>query len=255
MYLWVQAGARSKVTGSFLPQAGPHDRGAEMTTAVLAGSTGQTGTPILTHLLAAPSISSVQAFTRKTLPHTSSTLTPLTASDPHAWPSLYPSNAQIFFSALATSRAIAEGFENQRKIDYDLNLALATKAKESGTKVYVLISAANANPHSYFGYPKMKGELEEAIKALNFEHTIFVRPGWIAGERQTTTENVLKRVKGLLGTVGGDRAVDFWAQTPEVIGRAAVKAGLEALEGKQGEKVRVLGGGEIIRLGKKEWKA
>lgn len=75
----------------------------------------------------------------------------------------------MFISALGTTRAAAGGFENQKKIDYDLNLALAQEAKAKGTKVYVLISSSGANAQSMLGYPKMKGELEDAVSGLGFE--------------------------------------------------------------------------------------
>jgi uncharacterized protein YbjT (DUF2867 family) len=128
-------------------------------------------------------------------------------------------------------------------------------AKKAGTRVYVLISSANANSGSFFGYPKMKGELEDSIKALNFEHTIIVRPGFIVGQRSATAEVVLRKVKGLMGAVGGNQATDFWAQDAEVIAKAAVGAGLAAVNGEQTEKIRVVGQGDIVRLGRTEWKA
>lgn len=40
-----------------------------------------------------------------------------------------------FFSALGTTRAQAGSLEAQRKIDFDLNLELAQKAKEGGVRV------------------------------------------------------------------------------------------------------------------------
>lgn len=89
----------------------------------------------------------------------------------------------IFFSALGTTRGQAGGFEQQRKIDFDLNLELAKKAKEAGVKVYVLISSAGVSTASRFGYTKMKAELEEAVKSLDFEHTVLVKPGLIVGSR------------------------------------------------------------------------
>ena len=68
---------------------------------------------------------------------------------------------QIFFSALATSRAAAGGFDNQYSLEHDLNVELAKAAKEAGSKVYVLISSATSNKDSRFGYVRMKGEIEE----------------------------------------------------------------------------------------------
>ncbi|EAT79486.1 hypothetical protein SNOG_13159 [Parastagonospora nodorum SN15] len=158
-----------------------------MTTAVLAGSTGQVGSSILTLLLAHPNFTSIHAYTRKPLsnPDPSSKLTPITSTDPSSWPSLFPRTPtpKIMFSGLATTRDAAGGFDNQRKIDYDLNLDLAKAAKDAGVETYVLISAAGASAKSPFAYVKMKGELEDSIKALGFKHTVFVKPGFIAGER------------------------------------------------------------------------
>jgi uncharacterized protein YbjT (DUF2867 family) len=61
----------------------------------------------------------------------------------------------LFISGLGTTRGAAGGFENQKKIDYDLNLELAKAAKNAGTKHYVLISATSANSTSMIPYSKM----------------------------------------------------------------------------------------------------
>ncbi|KAI7519824.1 hypothetical protein KC316_g20021, partial [Hortaea werneckii] len=124
-----------------------------MTNAVLAGSTGLIGHNILDTLCDLPNFDLVHAFSRKELP-TKAKLNPLVNSDSSNWPSEFPKSSQLFISALGTTRGNAGGFENQRKIDYDLNLALAKAAKEAGTKHYVLISSGGANPNSPFGYPK-----------------------------------------------------------------------------------------------------
>jgi uncharacterized protein YbjT (DUF2867 family) len=144
--------------------------------------------------------------------------------------------------------------ENQRKIDYDLNLELAEAAQASGVKVYVLISSGGANPHSSFAYPKMKGELEESVKALGFEHIIILRPGLIVGTREESrpAEMVFRKVAGFAGHLG---LKDFWAQDSDVIARAAVSAGLKALEEKNVPKVWEIGQGEIVKLGRTDWKA
>ena len=86
---------------------------------------------------------------------TANQLKPLLSSETASWPQQYPSGADVFISGLGTTRAAAGGFENQRKIDFDLNLELAKAAKESGTKSYVLISSGGASSSSPFGYAKM----------------------------------------------------------------------------------------------------
>lgn len=115
-------------------------------------------------------ISKIATISRKPLPTQTKISSPIVSQDSSSWPQQFPqADNHLFISALGTTRAAAGGFENQRKIDYDLNLALAQEAKAKGTKVYVLISSSVANSQSMVGYPKMKGELEDAVAGLGFD--------------------------------------------------------------------------------------
>jgi uncharacterized protein YbjT (DUF2867 family) len=130
-----------------------------------------------------------------------------------------------------------------------LNLALAKAAKEAGVDTYVLISSQGANATSMIPYSKMKGELEDAVGALGFVHTIILRPGLIVGERDHSrpTEFMLRKIAGAFGTVG---LKDFWAQDADIIAKAAVAAAQKP----EKEGVWVLGQADIVRLGRTEWK-
>jgi uncharacterized protein YbjT (DUF2867 family) len=168
---------------------------------------------------------------------------------------LFPKNASIFLSGLGTTRGQAGGAANQRKIDLDLNLALAKAAKEAGVQTYVLISSGGANASSKMAYSQMKGELEDSVKALGFKHTVILRPGLIVGDRQDSRppEFVIRKLAGFAGHFLGNKAKDFWAQDADVIAKAAVNAGLHCLEGKREEGLWMLGQADIIRLGRTEW--
>ncbi len=160
------------------------------------------------------------------------------------------------FSSLATTRAAAGGFENQYKLEHDLNIELAKAAKQAGTKTYVLISAANANTNAFFAYSKMKGEIEEHVKEVGFDHTIIVRPGLISGEREESrpSEAVIRKVAAGFGKISTHYLKDFWAQDADVIARAAVQAALKAEKGEVKDNVWVLNAREIIQLGRTDWK-
>ena len=104
-------------------------------------------------------------------------------------------------------------------------------------------------------YPKMKGELEDSVKALGFETTVILRPGLLVGERTESrpAEFAIRKIAGFAGTLGNGFK-DFWAQDADIVGRAAVSAGLQAIEeGKP--KVWELGQADIVKLGRTEWKA
>ncbi len=101
----------------------------------------------------------------------------------------------------------------------------------------------------------MKGELEDAVKALDFEKTVIVRPGLIVGNRGESRplEMAVRTVANVLGGISAPTFTDWWAQDAETIAKAAVNAGLTALNG-EGEKVQILRQADIVRLGRTEWK-
>jgi hypothetical protein len=161
---------------------------------------------------------------------------------------------EIFFSGLGTTRADAGGVDKQRLIDLDLNDELAQAAKKAGSKVYVLISSGGADHTARSAYMQMKGELEERVKALGFEHTVILRPGLLVGPRENTRtlEQPLHGFANLLGHLG---AKDFWAQDADVVARAAVHAGLKSLKGEapKDSSVWMVYQKEIIQLGREQW--
>ena len=153
------------------------------------------------------------------------------------------------------TKAQAGSLEAQRKIDLDLNVSLAQAAKDSGVKIYVLISTATASQGSKFPYYKMKADVEEAIKSVGFPYTVFIKPGLLIGDRDETriAEGIARGVAKGLGAINKG-LTDGWAQDADVIGRAAVSAGMQCTEGKKSEGVWYVDQAEIVRLGRTEWK-
>ncbi|OJD19311.1 hypothetical protein AJ78_00760 [Emergomyces pasteurianus Ep9510] len=240
-----------------------------MASVALVGGTGLVGSHILTTLLPHPSITHIEFLARRPPPKSITDTNPqklsiFTSQDPPAtWSShlrtaTHPA-AEIFFSTLATTRANAGGLDAQRALEHDANLELARAAKEAGAKVYVLVSAAGANASSRFPYLKLKGDIEESILALGFERTVILRPLMIDGQREERrlAEGVVRGIAGLAGRISKPWLKDWWSQDAEEIAKAAVSAGVRAWkgEGEGGkEKVVVLDGSDIVRLGRTEWK-
>ena len=86
--------------------------------------------------------------------------------------------------ALGSTMQKAGSKQAFRKVDYGYPLEFAKMAKQHGVKTYVLNSALGANAHSLIFYNRVKGELENALKDLNFDSLTLVRPGLIEGHRQ-----------------------------------------------------------------------
>ncbi|KAI4276755.1 MAG: hypothetical protein LQ337_002281 [Flavoplaca oasis] len=225
-----------------------------MNSATLVGGTGLVGSQILSALQTIPQKPTIYAIARREIPSVASNTKPVIESQSTTWPdklkSLEPT-PEVFISALGTTRAQAGSLDAQRAIDYDLNLALAKAAKDSGTKTYVLISSAAVSAKSRLPYSKMKGELEDAVKALEFPHTIIIKPGLLVGSRQDTrvAEAMLRTVAKGLGSISKGWLTDWWAQDVDVIGRAAVAAALECSEGKREEGLWIVGQADIVRMG------
>ena len=102
----------------------------------------------------------------------------------------------------------------------------------------------------------MKGTLEIAVKEIGFPYTVIIKPGLLVGKRNDSRppEAVLRFVAQGLGTISKGWLTDWWAQDVDVIGKAAVNAALQCIDGKREEGVWQIDQSEIIKLGRTEWK-
>lgn len=208
-----------------------------------------------------PKISRIDTISRRTpaaaLATPETKLTTFVSDNTESWAgqlSALTPTPDIFLSSFGTTKGAAGGFENQHKIEHGLNVELARTAHEAGTKVYVLISSSGANKTSSIPYSRMKGEIEEDVKALGFERTVILRPGLITGTREESrpAEATIRFIAGWAGKLHSGLK-DGWAQDADVIAKAAVTAGLKALAGDVptgSETVWTIEGRGIIDLAK-----
>jgi len=73
--------------------------------------------------------------------------------------------------------------ENQYRIDVTYQLETARAASVQGIRTCVLVSSAGADASSRFFYSRIKGELEEAVKQLPFDHIVILQPSILDGNR------------------------------------------------------------------------
>ncbi|GMK57211.1 hypothetical protein CspeluHIS016_0400450 [Cutaneotrichosporon spelunceum] len=171
----------------------------------LVGITGLTGSAALASLLSAPAPFAVTAFSRRAAPatsHTPGTTYRNVVGELAPTPAHVGTAGGIFVSCLGTTRADVGGVEKQRAIDLDMNRDLAQQARKDGAETMMLVSTEGANSSSWFAYPKMKGELEDAVKEMGFGRTIILRPGMLLydGDRHVkrTSESIyVSMIKGL----------------------------------------------------------
>jgi uncharacterized protein YbjT (DUF2867 family) len=151
--------------------------------AVILGATGLVGSHIVDALLADPIWTRVLCLGRRRTGRVHRKLVEHVVDlwDPPTWTHLV--QGDVAFSALGTTRRAAGAKQAQWEVDHDYQLAFASAARKNRAPTFVLISAAGANPHSRLFYPRMKGQLECEIAALEFPRARFLRPSLLDGER------------------------------------------------------------------------
>jgi len=148
-------------------------------TALVIGATGATGTELVKQLMDDNRYSSVVVFSRRPLLVTHASLTThiVDFDKPQAWTHLV--QGDVLFSALATTLKQAGSQKEQYKIDYTYQYQTAAIAAANGIANYVLVSAMGANAKSWLFYPRIKGELDNAVAVLPFKQIHIFRPGFL----------------------------------------------------------------------------
>ena len=144
--------------------------------ALIIGATGATGKDLVTQLLADDTYSEVHCFVRKplTLTHPKLHAHVVDFENPEAWADLL--RGDVAFSCLGTTLAVAGSKEAQWRVDYDYQYNFAELCHNNGVPTFVLVSAAGAKAQSKLFYNRMKGQLEDAIKALGFPSLFIFQP-------------------------------------------------------------------------------
>lgn len=144
--------------------------------ALIIGATGATGKDLVTQLLADDTYSQVHCFVRKplTLTHPKLYAHVVDFETPEAWADLL--RGDVAFSCLGTTLAVAGSKEAQWRVDYGYQYNFAKLCRNNGVPTFVLISAAGAKAPSKLFYNRMKGQLEDAIKALGFPSLFIFQP-------------------------------------------------------------------------------
>jgi uncharacterized protein YbjT (DUF2867 family) len=173
-----------------------------MTRILVVGATGLVGHHVIAKALADSRITRIVAPTRRPLEAHAKLYNPLVDFD------RLPAEADWWdvdgvICALGTTRAKAGSDQAFRVVDYDYPLEVARLARKHGASRFALNSSVGANARSKLLYPRTKGEVEEALKAMGFQSLTVVRPGLIGGDRDEFRlgEHVAAAVLGVLGSV------------------------------------------------------
>ena len=147
---------------------------------LLAGATGLVGGLILQALLADRTVSEVHALSRRPLSIRHPKLQ-VHIVDFRCLPVL-PQVDEVYL-AIGTTIKVAGSQAAFRAADLEANLAVAQAAYAAGARRVGLVSAAAANAKSSMFYNRVKGELEDALKAMNLTSLVIAQPSLLLDYR------------------------------------------------------------------------
>ncbi len=195
-------------------------------TALLAGATGLIGSALLPLLLADARYAKVVAVGRRpvALAHPKLVQVVTELSELKAVrPQLV---ADDVFCCLGTTRRQAGSKEVFYQVDFSYVVALAALAASNFTEQFLVVSSLGADASSRVYYSRVKGEMEDAVRALPFRALHIFRPSLLLGERarprlgERLAEAALALARPLLR--GG------WAKYRPVAAGAVARAMLQA---------------------------
>lgn len=149
-------------------------------TVLLAGASGLVGRELLAALLADPAVAAVHALGRRALslhhPKLTSHVVDFAALPP------LPRIDEAYV-ALGTTIKVAGSQAAFRAVDLDAVTAVARAAQSAGATRLGIVSAMGADPSSRVFYNRVKGDMEQAVRALGIDTTVFARPSLLEGDR------------------------------------------------------------------------
>jgi uncharacterized protein YbjT (DUF2867 family) len=151
---------------------------------IIAGSTGLVGSILLSKMLGDARYSKVVSLVRKKSDKNDPKLQEIIVDFDDIQSFVQSIQGDDLFLCIGTTMAKAGSKDAFYKVDYTYNVELAKIGLKNGVKNVCLISSMGANAASNIFYSKVKGQIEDAITALNFNTTIIVRPSLLVGNRK-----------------------------------------------------------------------
>ena len=148
---------------------------------IVLGSTGLIGKHLLTYL--GEKDLNVIAITRRSIKDIPKNASPMIIDFDEFLDQGHLPDCEHIYICLGTTIKKAGSQESFKKVDLDYCLGFARKARESGANTISLVTSVGANADSKNFYLKIKGKLENEIKAMGFDSVNIFQPGLLLGNR------------------------------------------------------------------------
>jgi len=153
-------------------------------TAIVVGSNGLIGSELLNMLLEDDYYRTVVSLARKYLDMKNPKLVQYIIEDYNQLDEFEELiAADDIYCCLGTTMKKAGSKEAFKKVDYEYPLNIARLASLNDSQQFFLVSSLGANPESGVFYNKVKGQVEESIKQIEFKGIHIFRPSLLLGQR------------------------------------------------------------------------
>lgn len=152
-------------------------------TALVAGANGLAGRALVRLLLRNGDYDRVQALTRRPLPIENARLANRILNHEELAARLAGTRCDDAFCCLGAADGPRATAAQLRQVDLDLTLAFARAAHAAGASRFVVISAARAGREARTDFLRAKGEMEAALRTLQFVSLDILQPGTVVGDR------------------------------------------------------------------------
>lgn len=151
---------------------------------VLIGATGLVGMSLLREARDFAHVR-LTALARHETPLPEGARMEMILADPANWPgAIADMRPDVLACALGTTIAAVGGDEQAfRAVDYHLVVQCAKAAAHAGTRQMIAVSSVGADRHAKAFYLRVKGEMEDAVRKLDFRRVDLLRPGLLRGHR------------------------------------------------------------------------
>ncbi|MBI1226826.1 MAG: NAD-dependent epimerase/dehydratase family protein [Bacteroidetes bacterium] len=201
-------------------------------TALVLGASGLIGGYLTQFLLLHPAYENVVIFVRKplNLKHPKLVQHIVDFDDPASFKHLV--KGDDLFCCLGTTMAIAGSKAAFYKVDFTYPFEVAKIALDNRVGQYLLVSSVGADPNSRFFYSRVKGELELALRKLDFWSLHIFQPSVLLGERNENCfgEQLAGRIGKVFDRLTGGLLTKYRPIEADVVAKAMVSAaqGLKA---------------------------
>lgn len=215
-------------------------------TVLMVGASGLVGGEVLRMLIEAPAYEKIVLLNRREISAVTghSKVIQLQANFDELHQIRDSLQADDVICTLGTTIKKAGSQAEFRKVDFTYPLQIAKIAQANGARHFLIVTASGANPNAKIFYNRVKGEIETAIRELNYPETSIFRPSLLLGPRTEKRfgEDIAQKLSPLLSFL-------LPLRYKPVPARVVAQAILAATRQKQ-PGFRIYESDEIQRLGK-----